>query len=149
MKKTLRSVWVGLFVLFILSACTRTVNNPNDNSNSNGGNNSSTGIGTTNGSITNGTWGISSFTERGESKTSDYAGTNFAFNTNGTVTASGAQNGTGNWSMSGSTLNLNFSSGRPLDRLNEPWKIVENTATVVRLSHPEANEDEHVTFTKK
>ena len=139
---------LALIVITVAISCTRTVDNPsgsNNSSNNNSGNNS----GTTTGSITSGTWVISSFTERGENKTSDYAGVNFTFATNGTVNVSGAATANGTYSISATNLNLNFPSGKPLDRLNEPWKIVESNNSTVRLDHPENDEDEHVTFSKK
>ena len=147
MKRKLSVIGMfGLAIIVMATACTRSVNNPNtgNNSNNNSGNNSATSN-----AITSGTWVISSFTEHGENKTSDYTGTDFVFKADGSVTATGNNSGTGSWSMSSTNLNLNFSSGRPLDRLNEPWKIAEATNGQIRLDHPESNEDEHVTFSKK
>ncbi len=81
-------------------------------------------------------------------KISDYAGTNFDLSINSTLAVTGANAANGTYSLATTTHTINFGSGRPLDHLNEQWKVVENNSSTIRLDHPEANEDEHITFLK-
>lgn len=110
--------------------------------------------------VTQGTWRITSFTQKTEDKTSDFAGVSFTFSNDGTLTASGTKTATGTWvsappvtgyysnDSSLGTLSISIATGSPFNRLTETWHIVERSNTTVKLDHREAAEDEHVTFSK-
>ena len=111
-----------------------------------------------NNTVVTGNWTITNYRQRTEDKTSQYAGYSFTFNSDGTVTAnkSGVST-TGLWSYSsasGSTyvglFSISLGNDDPLKRLNESWLVDagQNNSNQLKLTHPEAAEDEHVTFSK-
>lgn len=104
--------------------------------------------------LTSGTWYISYFTEDDDNETTYFNGYNFTFNTNGTATA--VKNGvatTGTWSTyidSGDNkLELSF-NGNALDEIEEDWRIIEFSATQIRLKHVSGGNGgtDYLTFTK-
>jgi hypothetical protein len=112
--------------------------------------------------ITNGTWKISSFTQKLEDNTSKYAGMVFKFNADKTVTVTvkGINSSSGSWSYAPPTsgyyggppsiasFTLSMGVSRPLDRLNRAWKVIEKSDVSVKLDNVEPLEDEHVIFSK-
>ncbi|MEP7144761.1 MAG: hypothetical protein ABI707_17895 [Ferruginibacter sp.] len=150
MKKSLLFTPVLFFVL-LLGSCKK------DNT-ATPGNNTNTITFTS--VISAGTWDVTSFTEKTENKTSDFSGMDFTFASDGTATVSGAKTASGTWSYSASstdyygatspaTFTISIVSGSTFSALSRKWNISANTAASLRLDHPQASEDEHVTFTKK
>ena len=88
--------------------------------------------------LTSGNWYVSYF--YGDNDQTDYYnGYNFIFNANGTsITIKNSTTINGNWDihneMSHQKLDLNF-DGSTLEELNEDWKVLELTATCIRLKH--------------
>ena len=87
--------------------------------------------------ITNGRWTVSRFEVAGVSKTSEYAGFEFQFFSNGVVTAikDGSSNVNGNWSanIENITITSEFpGQGDPLKRFNTVWFITRTTETTVQ-----------------
>ena len=109
--------------------------------------------------LAQGTWAISSFTQKTEDKSSVFAGSVFTFASSGTLTAS--QNGTvtsGSWSYSPSSvgyyggpateasLTISLGTQSPFNRLTRTWNIEATSSSSFSLVNPEPNEDEHVKF---
>lgn len=81
-------------------------------------------------------WFVSSYTEDSDDQTSDYNGFQFEFDINGTITVSGAEMSTGNWSSinNGAEMAIDFGPEIPLDELNDvDWEVLSVTATEVQL----------------
>lgn len=100
-----------------------------------------------------GTWRVTLFSERGNDETGDFAGYNFLFNTDGTLTAvkSGStKNGT--WSTGSGRFNINLGpktdSNKPLGELTDDWQILSVSITEIRLTDDNASSNEFLTFTK-
>lgn len=102
--------------------------------------------------LTSGSWRITYFFEDTD-ETSLFSSYNFTFNTNGTSVAVGSQTINGTWNTyldSGSQkLNLAF-DGLTLDEIEEDWKIIEFTQTLIRLKHVSGGggSTDYLTFTK-
>lgn len=135
-------VFCSLLFIRLFTACTREAVSPANNSSNNT-------AGAVSSNITNGTWVITSHTERGENKTSDYAGVEFSFSQGGGLTVTGAAQTSGSWSVSGNLFNISLGSQEPFRRLTDQWKVVEQSSSILRLDHVEAAQDEHLTFSKK
>jgi len=111
--------------------------------------------------MSSGAWNISSFTQKMEDKTADFSGMDFSFSGDGKVTVTGLKSADGTWSYSpavtgyygttgtSATFTLNIVSGSTFTNLSRTWNVGTHSATSLQLNHPEALEDEHVTFTKK
>ena len=112
--------------------------------------------------IISGTWVVSSYVQRTEDKTSQFAGVIFTFSSNGTLTAD--KNGnmtTGTWSYipsavgyyggppSKASMTLNVGTASPFDRLTKTWNIASNTALQLNMDNPEPIEDEHLQLSKQ
>ncbi len=100
------------------------------------GNNSSNGI-TLESVITDGTWYVSYFFKNNIDITADFNGYNLTFNANGTTEVTGNGNPiTGNWEINSNSserkLELEFEDN-VLVRLQEKWKVVEYSTTLVKL----------------
>lgn len=114
---------------------------------------------TTNAAVTSGAWVVSSFTQRTEDKTSDFAGLEFVFSADAKLIVSGSQNITGTWSYTAPSSGyygsptgsfvINLGADAPFRRLTDSWNIASQTSTLLKLDNREAAEDEHVVFTKK
>ncbi|MDN3677870.1 hypothetical protein QWY90_11175 [Flavobacterium paronense] len=103
--------------------------------------------------LTSGTWNISYFYGDND-ETYYYNGYNFTFNTNGTSIAvknSATINGSWDIHNDGNTqrLDLNF-NGTALEELHEGWKLLELTATRIRLKHESGggSDNHYLNFTK-
>lgn len=112
-----------------------------------------------------GNWTITSYSQRGEDKTSQFSGYTFTFAAStagansGTVTAVKDNTVTGTWSYSpavtyyGSTstssITLNLGASSPFDRLSKIWNIESTSASKLNLVNPEVLEDEHLEFSKQ
>jgi hypothetical protein len=100
------------------------------------GNNSSNGI-TLESVITDGTWYVSYFFKNNIDVTADFNGYNLTFNANGTAEVTGNGNPiNGTWEINSNSserkLELEFEDN-VLVRLEEKWKVVEYSATLVKL----------------
>lgn len=91
--------------------------------------------------ITTGTWYVSYFYEEGDGdETSDFAGNVFTFYSNGTTkTVKAATTINGTWvtfTDSGfNYLELVYDGSDPISEIEEDWKIIEFTETLIRLKH--------------
>lgn len=104
--------------------------------------------------ITSGTWYISYFQEDDDIETDDFAGYNFTFASNGTsIAVKNAATINGTWNQfvdSGQNkLELTF-NGDDLDDLEEDWRIIEFSTTVIKLKHVSGGDGsiDYLTFTK-
>ena len=141
-----------LSVVIFLSACSKSDSGSNPTPSSSG----------TTSALTSGNWTISSFTQRSEDKTSDFAGSVFSFAQGGkvSVTANGSTtNGTWSYATGAAayygnpatdpTLTLNLGDASPMSELKATWIVESLTSTAVQLRNQEANDDEHVKFVKQ
>ena len=133
MKLKLTAAAIGLF---LLSACTRSLDS-----------NNTTNI------ATSGTWRVTLFTDSGNDETSDFAGYSFTFGSNGALTAT--KNGTsqnGTWSTSSSRFNINLGpkvdTNKPLGELTDDWKIISTSDAEIKLTDDNPSSAEFLTFTK-
>jgi hypothetical protein len=104
--------------------------------------------------LTSGSWNISYCFYDNQDKTNYYAGYNFTFNTNGTVTAiknTIQVNGTWQIENDGSIkkLVLHF-DGDTLNYIEEDWKVIEFTANIIRTRHGSngGGENDYLTLSK-
>lgn len=103
--------------------------------------------------VSSGTWRITYFYDDGD-ETSDYAGYNFTFNAIGTSIAT--KNSTsinGTWSTyldSGNTIFDLLFNGDTLDEIEDDWRVVEFSSTIIRLkdSSGGSNDTDYLNFTK-
>lgn len=106
--------------------------------------------------ITSGAWRITFYQEGDNDETANFAGYNFTFGTDNTLTATNGTNiYTGGWSFedddSGSDdFNLFFASPDNFQELTEDWDILESTATKLKLKHTSGGDGsiDYVTFEK-
>lgn len=119
-----------------------------DNSGGGSGSNNFTTI------LTSGTWYVSYFQEDDDNETSAFNGYVFSFNNNGTAAAvRNSMTTTGSWSNyvdSGyNKLELNF-DGLALDEIEDDWRIIEFSATQIRLKDVSGGDGsvDYLTFTK-
>ena len=104
--------------------------------------------------LTSGTWYISYFQEDDDIETDDFAGYNFTFASNGTsIAVKNATTTNGTWDEfvdSGQNkLELTF-DGDLLDEIEEDWRIIEFSTTVIKLKHVSGGDGsiDYLTFTK-
>jgi hypothetical protein len=112
--------------------------------------------------LAQGTWMITSYTQKTEDKTSQFAGATFTFSTSGTLTAS--QNGsvtTGSWAFtpssvgyyggppSNASMTISLGNQSPFGRLSRTWNVDSTSAPTLSLVNPEPNDDEHVKFSRQ
>ncbi len=99
--------------------------------------------------LTTDSWFVSFFFDN-EDETSDFAGFEFIFNTDGTATASnGVLNEPGTWSITTSNsgslkLILDFGSEHPIDELDEDWTVIDFSNELIRLR----DDDEFLSFSR-
>jgi hypothetical protein len=109
-------------------------------------------------------WTISSFSQKGEDKTSSFTGFVFFFDTNGGLTVkNGSNTSSGTWlyspssvgyygsSPSKASFNINIGAAEPLGRLTKTWNIDSTITSSNRLVliSPEVLENETVIFSKQ
>ncbi len=103
--------------------------------------------------LTSGTWRISYFYDDVDD-TSSYSGFNFAFQTNGNVIATkNAISTNGTWSRYLDSSSYKFVlgfDGEALNEIEEDWKIIEFTGTILKLKHISGGNGgtDYLTFTK-
>ena len=120
--------------------------NSNSGGGSGGGNVDFTNV------LTTGNWRITYFFEDVD-ETSSYNGYNFTFNANGTSVAIGNQTINGTWSsyLDSGTQKLDITfDGITLDDIEEDWRVIEFTPTLIRLKHTSGGDGgtDYLTFTK-
>jgi hypothetical protein len=145
-----KAVYLMLICLLITS-CSSDDENSNDNSQE------ITKIETT---AESGSWRITNLNDSGEDETSDFAGYDFTFNSDGSIIAdNGANTMTGNWSVtedndSDDAIEFNIlfpiSNTNDFEDLNDDWDIESISSTRIALIDiGEGNEgDEIPTFEK-
>lgn len=112
--------------------------------------------------VMNGTWTITSYSQRMEDKTSLFVSYVFTFSPGNVLKIShNAADVTGTWSYipasvgyygSGGTsaaLNLNAGSIDPLIRLNRTWNISSISTSTISLVNPEPADKEVLVFTRQ
>lgn len=103
--------------------------------------------------ISSGTWRITYFYDDGD-ETSDYAGYNFTFNANGTsIATKNLSSINGSWLTyldNGNTIFDLLFNGDILDEIEEDWRVVEFSSTVIRLKDSSGGSDDidYLNFTK-
>jgi len=84
----------------------------------------------------NSIWIVDSYMEDNDDQTANYNGYQFEFDTNGTITVSGAEMSTGTWASlsNGTEMLIDFGPEAPLEELNdEDWEVLSVTSTEVQL----------------
>lgn len=85
--------------------------------------------------LSDGLWFVASYTEDANDQTSNYAGYELDFNTDGTVSASnGSNTNNGNWAVlsGGNQMALNFGMDLPFEEFNDDdWNVISVSSTEV------------------
>lgn len=104
--------------------------------------------------MANGTWYVSSFIEGTNDETYEFNGYNFTFSSNGTsIAVKNATTINGTWSTymddGYSKLDLSF-SGDLLDEIEEDWRVLEYSETLIKLRHESGGNGEidYLSFSK-
>lgn len=107
------------------------------------------------GSVPEGTWRVTLFSERGSNETGDFAGYTFTFAANGTATAAITGGGkSGSWSLNSSHTRFNIDFGaksdanEPLGELTDDWQVISITNTEIKLTDDNTSSAEFLTFSK-
>lgn len=104
--------------------------------------------------LTSGTWYVSYFYGDGHDETYYYNGYNFTFNPNGTcIAVKNSVTTYGDWDIHNENGYQRFDlhyDGSALDEMEEGWKVLEFTATSVRLKHESGGgtDNHYLNFTK-
>ena len=94
--------------------------------------------------VESGTWRITNFIDSGENETSDFAGYNFSFHSDGSLDATnGTDTLTGTWSVTDDSSSIydyiyfniffNIPDTNDFEDLNDDWDIVSYTSTRIEL----------------
>ena len=97
------------------------------------------------GTVTSGTWKVSSFHESSEDHTAEFSNYVFIFNANGTLTATiSGTTTTGSWFFDDSSNEFHIQIGTtsPLTDISKGWIILESTSAVFRLGDDSSNGEE-------
>lgn len=134
----------GLLLMLSLSLMSSMCSTDDDDS----PNNNSQQIAEIASTAQSGTWRITNFNDSGQNETSDFAGYNFAFNTDGSLVADNGSNTiTGTWSVTDDSNSSSSSSDDDIDfniffsvpatsnfeDLNDDWDIVSTSSTRIEL----------------
>ncbi|MBS1598836.1 MAG: hypothetical protein JST75_11485 [Bacteroidetes bacterium] len=138
--------------MIIGTSCKKSYTSPGSNS----GTDSVTNI------VTNGTWIISSYTQKVEDKTNTFAGITFVFSSDGKLTADDKGNKTtGSWSTTPytpgyyggpaalATLTISMGTASPFNKIDKSWNVGEKSNSSFKLDNKEPLEDEHLVFSKQ
>lgn len=135
----------GLLLMLSFSLMSSMCSSDDDDGNSN---NNSQQIAQVESTAQSGTWRITNFNDSGQNETSDFAGYNFTFNTDGSLVASNGSNTvTGTWSVTDDSNSSSSSSDDDIDfniffavsntnnfqDLNDDWDIVSTSSTKIEL----------------
>ncbi|MCU0375297.1 MAG: hypothetical protein MUF24_08320 [Chitinophagaceae bacterium] len=103
--------------------------------------------------ITNGRWELTRFNDAGTDRMAEYAGYQFQFFRNNTVSAykTGQPDVSGNWTSN--LQNLSFTAdfsnaGLPLSRFTTGWVITRSTLTTVEAISTDIGKDYQITLRK-
>jgi len=103
--------------------------------------------------ITNGRWELTRFNDAGTDRMAEYAGYQFQFFRNSTVSAfkTGQPEVSGKWTSN--LQNLSFtadfsSAGLPLSRFTTGWIITRSTLTIVEAASTDIGKDYQITLRK-
>ncbi|MBD0284104.1 MAG: hypothetical protein ICV79_01620 [Flavisolibacter sp.] len=128
---------VSLFALFaLLISCTRHAEETNNTS-----------------TVSNGSWRVNHYMEKGIDETGDFSGYTFTFSANGVATATkGSINKNGTWSISSNKFNLNMgtndNTNKPFGKLTDDWIITTINETVISLLDDNPARDGMLIFTR-
>lgn len=131
-------LFIALPIMVVLFACSK--NNDADNNNP---------------PYTSGTWMVHLFTDSGTDETSDFAGYDFVFATDGKLTASKSGVTTmGTWSTRSDDgkqkLDLNLvTADAVLQQVNNDWVILSSSSTLMELGDDNVTSGEVLHFMKK
>lgn len=93
---------------------------------------------TVNSTFQNGKWKVANYNDSGNDETSHFTGYEFEFASGGSLTAVKSGNTvTGTWSTgsddSQTKIYIAFGSVTPFDELNDDWKVVDKTSSIINL----------------
>lgn len=140
MKNKIHLIAIAVLI-FAASSCKKEDNSPASTTNS-----SIAGI------ITTGNWRVSYYHEGSNDHTSNFNGYTFAFNSNGSTTAtdtSGSISGT--WRIDDSNVNefhMTIGSSAPLTDLSRGWLITSQTSSEIQMKDDGGSSNEELHFTK-
>lgn len=111
---------------------------------------------TTANTITSGVWRVTLYQEADNVQTDNFAGYNFTFGSNNSLTATNGTNTyTGQWSLqaddSGTDdFNIFFATPANFAELTDDWDIIESTPVKLRLKHVSGGDGsiDYITFEK-
>ncbi|TQO37042.1 hypothetical protein GQ41_1637 [Arenibacter algicola] len=132
------------YVSILVMLCFYTLSSCSNNDDDGGLNNNSEQLAQVENTVESGTWRITNFIDSGENETSDFAGYNFSFNSDGSLVATnGTDTLTGTWSVtddsSSSDDDIDFNIFFPVldtndfEDLNDDWDIISYTSTKIVL----------------
>ncbi len=106
--------------------------------------------------VTNGTWQVSLFSERGVNETSDFSGYSFTFQSDGKliVQKGGATVKQGSWTEDNSSgkliinLGVKDNTNKPLGQLTDDWLLTSRSDTKISLTDDNTARNEILEFTK-
>ncbi len=106
--------------------------------------------------VTNGTWQVSLFSERGVNETSDFSGYSFTFQSDGKliVQKGGATVKQGSWTEDNSSgkliinLGVKDNTNKPLGQLTDDWLLTSKSDTKISLTDDNTARNEILEFTK-
>lgn len=106
--------------------------------------------------VTNGTWVVSLFSERGVAETGDFTGYSFVFQSDGklVVNRGGAVAKEGSWSEDRSSgkliinLGVKDNTNKPLGQLTDDWILTAKSDTRISLTDDNASRNEILEFSK-
>ncbi len=132
----------------------RSNTQPEDSSKTSGSDDSTKGGSTTNVAIP-GTWKVTYYHNKKKEETSNYAGYSFAFNNDGTLTAT--QNGktvNGTWKVINDSDIKKFIislavTTKPLSELNDDWMLITMDDVSIKLGDKDPSKNEQLIFSKQ
>ncbi len=103
--------------------------------------------------VSNGSWRVNHYMEKGIDETGDFSDYTFTFSTSGIVTATkGSTNKNGTWSISSNKFNLNLgtndNTNKPFGKLTDDWTITTISETVISLLDDNPARDGMLIFTR-
>lgn len=141
-----KGIYFGLLLMLSFSLMSSTCSSDDDDGSPNDNSQQIAQIVNT---AQSGTWRITNFNDSGQNETSDFAGYDFAFNSDGSLVASnGTTTMTGTWSVtddsnsnddSSNDDDIDFNIFFPVpetnnfEDLNDDWEIVSITSTKIEL----------------
>ncbi len=142
MKHTISLVSTILVVILLYSSCSKST--------------SSSLVNNVTPIVTNGTWQVSLFSERGVNETADFSGYSFTFQSDGKlmVQKGGASIKQGSWTEDNSSgkliinLGVKDNTNKPLGQLSDDWILTAKSDTKISLTDDNTTRNELLEFTK-